>query len=185
MASTERLHRQGSSYRRQRGLRIDLTRYFPALVRGLSILGNGSLPAPRLVAPPEFERSKHQPKIVELGGIMRQRDRHHICWKQSPWRSDSSKWFQSLCGKLAAAACTFSMKRKRSTPAPRRNNTGWKFRDSKSRGPAPFSLRIRASIHLHFRRPVLGQICSIRGCKSADIASYLEHFAAEERRKLA
>ena len=46
-------------------------------------------------------------------------------------------------------------------------------------------LRVRAKISLHFRRMDLGQICSIRGCKTTGIASYFEDFGVEDRAKLA
>jgi len=47
------------------------------------------------------------------------------------------------------------------------------------------TLRVRAKISLHFRRMDLGQICSIRGCKTTGIASYFEDFGVEDRAKMA
>ncbi len=46
-------------------------------------------------------------------------------------------------------------------------------------------LRVRAKISLHFRRMDLGQIFSIRGCKTTGIASYFEDFGVEDRTKMA
>jgi len=45
-------------------------------------------------------------------------------------------------------------------------------------------LRVRAKISLHFRRMDLGQICSIRCCKTTVIGSYFEDFGVEDGAKL-
>jgi len=47
----------------------------------------------------------------------------------------------------------------------------------------PDLVRVRAKISLHFRRMDLGQICSIRGCKTTGIDSYFEDFEVENRAK--
>ena len=46
-------------------------------------------------------------------------------------------------------------------------------------------LRVRAKISLPFRHMDLGQVCSIRGCKTTGIASYFEDFGVEDRTKVA
>jgi len=47
------------------------------------------------------------------------------------------------------------------------------------------AVRVREKISLHFRRMELGQICSIRGCKTTGIASYFEDFGVEDRTNMA
>jgi len=50
---------------------------------------------------------------------------------------------------------------------------------------ANLKLRVRVKISIYFRRMDLGQIVSIRSCKTTEIASYFEDFGVEDRTKMA